>query len=97
MWQGKIDGTLILRVCGVIGRMTKSDDDEIERGKYVKGQWERQGLFQARQEIVVGPPVEENRQRLADPRGGCRVCESSTREVETPLDWRPKTGKSRLF
>jgi hypothetical protein len=61
MWQGKIDGTLILRVCGVIGR-TKSDD-EIERGKYVKGQWERQRLSQARQVIVVGLPVEETRRR----------------------------------
>jgi hypothetical protein len=75
--------------------MMKSDD-EIVRGKYVKGQWERQELLQARQEIVVVPHVKESRQRLADLRGGCRMCESSTREVETPLDWRQRNGKSRL-
>jgi hypothetical protein len=76
--------------------MMKSDD-EIERGKYVKVQWERQELLQARQEIVVGLPVKESRQRLADLIGGCPVCESSRREAETPLDWRQRIGKSRLF
>lgn len=54
--KGKIDGSLILRVCGLIGKMTKSDD-EIEREEYARGQWERQLLLQARKEIVVGPPV----------------------------------------